>query len=118
MATKTKKKVVEKQVDLTTTQNFQFVEQVYKDHFGERFVITGKPATKKALTAARKKANKILKSEGGIDKLTFRSCWLCNGAHERFLGEKWGDWVMNCFACGRFYFDGMDITLYEKPKKK
>lgn len=110
---KVKKVIKEKKVDLFTSQNFQFKE-VKK---GKEIVLEGKPATKAAIVAARKTANKILKGEDGLNKLGFRSCWLCNPGHDHFVSGEWGDWVMNCFECGRFYFDKMDITLYETKKK-
>ena len=40
-----------------------------------------------------------------------RSCWKCNSAHEHFKNGKWGDWVLQCFSCGHWYYKGKDITL-------
>lgn len=37
-----------------------------------------------------------------------RSCWECNSAHIHHIGE--GNY--NCFSCGRYYRDGVDITDY------
>lgn len=36
-----------------------------------------------------------------------RSCWVCNVAHEYL---KHADYVFTCFVCGRWYFEGCDIT--------
>ena len=69
-----------------------------------------KPATKEELDKARKKAKQIMKKD--IQKVAWRSCWQCNGAHARFLDGEWGDWVLNCFECGKFYYDKIDITDY------
>jgi len=38
-----------------------------------------------------------------------RSCWECNSAHVHHLDSK-GEY--NCFVCGRYYMDGVDITNY------
>lgn len=37
-----------------------------------------------------------------------RSCWECNKAHVHHIGK--GNY--NCFSCGRYYRDGVDITDY------
>lgn len=37
----------------------------------------------------------------------FRSCWNCNGAHEHL---KTADFVFVCFACGHYFFKGLDLT--------
>jgi PHP family Zn ribbon phosphoesterase len=39
----------------------------------------------------------------------FRSCWMCNQAHEHL---KEVDYMIECFECGRYYFKGVDITIY------
>jgi hypothetical protein len=49
-----------------------------------------------------------------------RSCWECNGGHIHHL--EWGG-EYNCFACGRYYMDNIDVTdysgtEYEKDAKK
>ena len=65
-------------------------------------------ATAKELKDARTESKKIIKKD--IDKLAWRSCWVCNGAHKHFLQGKWGKWVLNCFECGHFYFNKIDVT--------
>lgn len=45
------------------------------------------------------------RSEG---RVALRSCWNCNGAHEHL--RRTADWVINCFECGHFYFEGTDLT--------
>ena len=37
-----------------------------------------------------------------------RSCWNCNPAHE---GLKNATYVINCFECGHWFFNGSDITI-------
>lgn len=69
------------------------------------------PAIKKELEKARVEAKKIMKKD--IQKVAWRSCWQCNSAHTHFLRGKWGDWVLNCFECGKFYFNKIDITIYD-----
>ena len=73
---------------------------------------TSKPATKKQLEMARKKAQDLLKKTNG-QALGMRSCWVCNGAHAHFLRGDWGEWVLKCLAdCGRYYYDKIDVTQY------
>lgn len=67
---------------------------------------TKKIATKKELDEARETALKLSKNEAYIG---MRSCWVCNEAHSHFLIE-WGKWVLSCFECGHWYYDGIDIT--------
>lgn len=38
-----------------------------------------------------------------------RSCWECNSAHVHHLESK-GNY--NCYSCGRYYRDNVDITDY------
>lgn len=40
-----------------------------------------------------------------------RSCWECNSAHEHL---KRADCPIHCFACGRIFFQGVDITDYDE----
>lgn len=39
----------------------------------------------------------------------FRSCWECNEAHEHL---KEADYLIECFGCGKYFFKGVDITIY------
>ena len=41
-------------------------------------------------------------------KWGLRSCWNCNPAHAHLAVDQ--DWVLQCFDCGHFYFEGVDIT--------
>ena len=74
------------------------------------------PVSKKELERARKKAIKLMKKDPL--SVAWRSCWICNHAHIHFLEGKWGDWVLNCFECGRFFYDKIDITEYEEQNEK
>lgn len=69
------------------------------------------PVSKTELLVARETAKKLMKN---VDKIAMRSCWVCNAAHTHFLSGKWGSWVLNCFDCGHWYFNKIDITVYEK----
>ena len=42
-----------------------------------------------------------------------RSCWNCNEAHERL---KQSEYVIICFSCGHWFYQGVDITE-EKSEK-
>ena len=66
------------------------------------------PVSKKELLEARKKTKKLLKKD--VNNIAWRSCWICNGAHIHFLEGEWGDWILNCFRCGKFYYNKIDIT--------
>lgn len=48
----------------------------------------------------------------GDGKFAMRSCHECNGAHEHFTREQ--DCVILCFACGRYWLGGVDITIYDE----
>lgn len=65
------------------------------------------PCGKKELKEARREGKKL------IEQVTLRSCWICNAAHYHFLKGKWGKWLLNCFDCGRFFYNKIDITEYE-----
>lgn len=39
--------------------------------------------------------------------MALRSCWKCNRMHEHL---KRVEYVINCFACGRYFYKGVDIT--------
>lgn len=38
---------------------------------------------------------------------SIRSCWNCNAAHEHL---KESPFVVLCFTCRKFYFEGQDVT--------
>lgn len=52
-----------------------------------------------------------LREEAGValdqKKFGYRSCWNCNPSHEHLRDV---DYVICCFACGRWFFRGVDIT--------
>ena len=53
-----------------------------------------------------------LRSVGpGHNNWAMRSCWRCNAAHEHL---KQATYVIWCFACGHWYYKGVDITLEGK----
>jgi len=54
---------------------------------------------------ARRKAKAMLKKDPTC--YAWRSCWKCNGAHEHL---KEAEYPINCFACGHWYYKGIDIT--------
>ena len=63
------------------------------------------PMTSKTrVEEARKKAKAILKKDGA--NFEWRSCWNCNGAHEHLKDHG----LINCFECGHWYYQGIDIT--------
>lgn len=64
--------------------------------------------TQPNLDDLRERASRIVQADP--TKMAMRSCWICNPAHEHFKEGEWGDWVLMCFGCGRFYFEGVDIT--------
>jgi hypothetical protein len=39
--------------------------------------------------------------------LVLRSCWACNPSHEHLKSAKF---AILCFACGRHYWQGVDVT--------
>lgn len=78
---------------------------------------TSKAVTTKELEQLRKEAEELAKKKG-IDTIAWRSCWQCNGAHIHFLDGKWGEWVLNCMECGKYYYNKVDITDYEEEEAK
>ena len=62
-----------------------------------------KPVTNKELEKMRKDSKK------GEWMALGRSCWECNKAHCHLIDLP----NINCFACGRFYHKGVDITIYD-----
>ena len=55
---------------------------------------------KPTLKELRAKATKLIRKE----QWAWRSCGACNGAHKDLMG------LINCFECGRWWMDGVDIT--------
>lgn len=45
------------------------------------------------------------------EALALRSCWNCNPTHEYM--KQAIDFVISCPWCGNYYFQGVDITVYE-----
>ena len=41
-----------------------------------------------------------------------RSCFLCNGAHKHLIDMDY----LNCFSCGRYFRNGVDITIYDEEE--
>jgi tRNA(Ile2) C34 agmatinyltransferase TiaS len=58
------------------------------------------------LVKIREEGRKLLGSQ------MIRSCWQCNPCHAHFL-EYQRDQLLWCYDCGRFYYQGVDITEYE-----
>lgn len=87
-------------------------EEPNKKTLNMRFIRTGdyeyktEKITKKELLKLRKESKK--EDWMGIG----RSCWECNKAHIHHIGK--GNY--NCFSCGRYYRDGVDITDYSGSK--
>jgi hypothetical protein len=105
-----------KQAKKTNTKNHKFTEASTKS----RFNFTSEPISHEELEKLRTEARKLIKKTD-TDALAFRSCWQCNGAHTHFLGGDWGNWVLHCFECNKFYYQRADITEYEEgenDKKK
>ena len=73
------------------------------------------PVSKKDLLKARKEASKLMIKDP--TKLTWRSCWVCNGAHLHFLDGEWGNWVLHCIGCGNWYYDKINITVLKESVK-
>jgi hypothetical protein len=67
----------------------------------------------KKIDELRKEAKALIKKTKG-ECVAMRSCWNCNAAHEYFKRGKWGDWVLWCFECGKFYFKRKDITIHKE----
>ena len=58
-----------------------------------------------SVEAKRVKARSLLFADP--TKLGLRSCWNCNPAHEHL---KDAEYVINCFSCGHYFFEGEDVT--------
>lgn len=66
---------------------------------------TTRDTTEQELTDARTTAMELLRDPAGA---TFRSCWVCNGAHTHMIEGT--DTVLLCFVCGHSYLGGIDLT--------
>lgn len=92
-------------------------EEPKKETANMKFIRTGdykyktEKITEKELEEARENSKKFEWMDLG------RSCWECNSAHVHHLGEIGGDGKnqenYNCFSCGRYYHNNIDITDYE-----
>ena len=71
------------------------------DQEGEAFLVTKEEAIEKADQWMRDHGNGF----------SFRSCWNCNRAHEHLRNA---EYVILCFVCGHYFFNGVDITEEEK----
>ncbi len=77
---------------------------------------TSKPVTAKELKQLRKEAKELAKKKS-VDAINWRSCWQCNGAHTHLLTGAWGEWILNCIECSKYYYKKVDITEYEDTKE-
>ena len=72
--------------------------------------VSSREATSEELAAARKAAKEKLKATDGAG-WAMRSCWNCNHAHSRFLEDTKDNFLFSCvMGCGRWYYNGVDIT--------
>lgn len=55
---------------------------------------------------ATKKADQWMRDNG--NNFALRSCWSCNPAHEHLRNA---ECVILCFACGHYFFNGVDVTF-------
>ena len=55
-----------------------------------------------------------LRKEAKTKKVSLRSCWNCNPAHEYF---KESDYVIACIWCGHYFYKGVDITDTSKENQ-
>jgi hypothetical protein len=75
--------------------------------------VISRPATPEELSAARKEALEKLRKD--TSAWAMRSCWVCNPAHNHFLRDTSDGFLFNCvMGCGRYYYNGIDITQYEE----
>lgn len=65
------------------------------------------------VVAIRETATQFLKDNP--DSLAMRTCWVCNEAHIHMI-DTTDEYVLHCFACGRWYFKQTDITIYEETE--
>ncbi len=68
---------------------------------------TVRPATRREILGARKKVREI-KSP---DSWQLRSCYECNGSHAHLMDK---GIIIQCFSCGRWFVDGIDVMDYSK----
>lgn len=54
-------------------------------------------------------------ARNGEEAVALRSCWECNGAHIRLI-EGTNEFVLNCFGCGKWFFQQTDITIYDEEE--
>lgn len=91
-------------------------EEPKKETLNMRFIRTGdyEYKTEKITKAELLKLREDSKKEEWMG--LGRSCWECNSAHIRHLGKinsnGVGEGNYNCFSCGRYYRDNVDITDY------
>lgn len=52
-----------------------------------------------------------LREEALTKEIGMRSCWNCNGAHHHL---KDAEYVISCLWCSKFYYKGVDITIYDE----
>jgi len=62
---------------------------------------------------ARKRAKRWTKAHPD-ESPVLRSCWNCNGSHEHL---KDGKFTMLCIWCGHYYYNGVDITIFDEGEK-
>ncbi len=72
-----------------------------------------RPATPEELETAREVARAKVKDDPA--NYSIRSCWNCNGAHKHFLKDTSDGFLFVCgMGCGRWYYNGIDITTDEE----
>ena len=77
--------------------------------------IVSRPATLEEIASARDEARAKMPLPSGW---SMRSCWVCNPAHRYFLDDTNDGFLFGCvMGCGRFYYNGIDITEYDDPEK-
>jgi uncharacterized Zn finger protein len=55
----------------------------------------------------RSEAKKLVQKDE--ERLVYRSCWECNGAHEH-LKKYSHESLIYCFDCGKFWYKETDVT--------
>lgn len=56
---------------------------------------------------ARKQADAWMAANA--NQFALRSCWNCNPSHKHL---KCVGYVINCFECGHWFFQGIDVTTF------
>lgn len=64
------------------------------------------------LEKLRDEAKKRLGPKG--TNFVMRSCWACNPDHERLKDSEEVIW---CFACGHWFYKGVDITVADEGEE-